>query len=156
MTSESSIDDREVIFINERCRVDYQAIPEPVLESADQAIDTLQNGRQLPPKMFRSLKRNLAGIDEIRLPYDDDTYRIYVYQGCPSVIMVLDAGIKKSTEGGNIPKWQTERLETRLSTARRYCKDNGDALKSAHESRKARKAVFENATTAKPKKESRR
>lgn len=89
------------------------AIPEPVLESADQAIDALQNGRQLPPKMFGSLKGKLAGIDEIRLPYDDDTYRVYVYQGFSAVVMVLDAGIKKSTEGGNIPKWQNDRLEAR-------------------------------------------
>jgi hypothetical protein len=41
VTSESSIDGKEVIFINERCRLEYQAIPEPVLESADQAIDAL-------------------------------------------------------------------------------------------------------------------
>jgi hypothetical protein len=93
--------------------------------------------------MFRSLKRNLAGVDEIRLPYDADTYRIYVYQGCSSVVMVLDAGIKKSTEGSNIPKWQTERLQKRLSTAKRYCEDNGDDLISAYERRKARKLAFE-------------
>lgn len=31
----------------------------------------------------------------------------------PWVIMVLDAGMKKSTEGKNIPKWHKERLETR-------------------------------------------
>lgn len=156
MTSESSIDDREAIFINERCRIDYRAIPEPVLESADQAIDALQNGRRLPPKMFRPLKRNLAGVDEIRLPYDDDTYRIYVYQGCPSVIVVLDVGAKKSTEGGNIPKWQTERLAARLSTARRYCKDNEDELKSAHAERNARRMALENATKTKSKEEGRR
>jgi hypothetical protein len=32
--------------------------------------------------------------------------------------MVLDAGMKKSTEGKNIPKWQKERLETRYKKAR--------------------------------------
>jgi hypothetical protein len=37
---------------------------------------------------------------------------------CPWIIMVLDAGMKKSTEGKNIPKWQKERLETRYKKAR--------------------------------------
>jgi hypothetical protein len=34
-----------VIFVNERCRVDYEAMPAEVRESADQAIDALQNAR---------------------------------------------------------------------------------------------------------------
>jgi hypothetical protein len=37
---------------------------------------------------------------------------------CPWIIMVLDAGMKKSTEGKKIPKWQKERLETRYKKAR--------------------------------------
>ena len=43
MTSEDSLDIREVIFINERCRVDYESMPVDVRESADQAIEALQN-----------------------------------------------------------------------------------------------------------------
>jgi len=82
VTSPLSIDVREVIFINERCRRDYYSLPEAVGEAADQAIDALQNGRQLPPKMFKQLSGKLAGIDEIRIPYDDDTYRVYVVQEC--------------------------------------------------------------------------
>jgi hypothetical protein len=50
MTSEDSLDIREVIFINERCRVDYESMPVDVRESADQAIDALQNARPLPAK----------------------------------------------------------------------------------------------------------
>jgi len=42
MTSQDSLDIREVIFINDRCRVDYEAMPDEVRESADQAIDALQ------------------------------------------------------------------------------------------------------------------
>jgi hypothetical protein len=34
MTSQDSLDIREVIFINERCRVDYEAMPGDVRESA--------------------------------------------------------------------------------------------------------------------------
>ena len=47
MTSQDSLDIREVILINERCRVDYEAMPADVCESADQAIDALQNARPL-------------------------------------------------------------------------------------------------------------
>jgi len=123
MTSQDSLDIREVIFINERCRVDYEAMPAEVRESADQAIDALQNARPLPPKLYQPLSGTLTGINEIRLGYDDNTYRVYVTLKCPWVIMVLDAGMKKSTEGKNIPKWQKERLETRhkrrVNTARR-------------------------------------
>jgi phage-related protein len=154
VTSQTSIDDREVIFINERCRVDYLALPADVLESADQAIDALQNGRRLPSKMFRSLKGKLAGVDEIRLPYDADTYRVYVYQGSSWVVMVLDAGIKKSTEGQNIPKWQLNRLETRLTNARRYCDENSDGLKSDYDQRRQRRLAF--ATSDQAGKEHRR
>jgi len=123
MTSNDSLHVREVIFINERCRVDYESLPAEVRESADQAIDALQNARPLPPKLYQSLGGTLAGINEIRLGHDDNTYRVYVTLKCPWIIMVLDAGIKKSTEGKNIPKWQKERLETRykkrVNTARR-------------------------------------
>ena len=54
MTSQNGLDIREVIFINERCRVDYEAMPAEVRESADQAIDALQNARPLPPKLYQS------------------------------------------------------------------------------------------------------
>jgi hypothetical protein len=83
MTSQDSLDIREVIFINERCRVDYEAMPAEVRESADQAIDALQNARPLPPKLYQSLGGALTGINEIRLGYDDNTYRVYVTLKCP-------------------------------------------------------------------------
>jgi phage-related protein len=88
-------------------------MPAEVRESADQAIEALQNARPLPPKLYQSLGGKLTGINEIRLGYDDNTYRVYVTLKCHWVVMVLDAGMKKSTEGKNIPKWQKERLETR-------------------------------------------
>lgn len=55
MTSLDGQDVREVIFINERCRVDYVAMPDDVRESADQAIDALQNSLPLPAKLYQSL-----------------------------------------------------------------------------------------------------
>lgn len=90
MTSDDSLDVREVLFINERCRVDYEAMPADVRESADQTIDALQNARPLPAKLYRPLHHTLTGIHEIRLPHDDNTYRVYVTLQFPWVIMVLD------------------------------------------------------------------
>jgi putative component of toxin-antitoxin plasmid stabilization module len=104
MTSEDRIDIREVIFINERCRVDYESMPMDVRESADQAIDALQNARPLPAKLCQPLHAKLSGIIEIRLAHDDNTYRVYVTLKCPWIIMVLDAGIKKSTEERIFPR----------------------------------------------------
>jgi phage-related protein len=139
MTSHDSVDVREVIFINERCRVDYETMPAEVRESADQAIDALQNARPLLPKLYQALHGTLAGIDEVRLPHDDNTYRVYVTLKCSWVIIVLDAGIKKSTEGRNIPKWQKERLEARYKKAREYCTDHDAGLKADYDKRKARR-----------------
>lgn len=140
MTSQDSLDIREVIFVNERCRVDYEAMPAEVRESADQAIDALQNSRPLPAKLYQSLHGTLTGINEIRLAYDDNTYRVYLK--CPWIIMVLDAGMKKSTEGKNIPKWQRERLETRHKKAREYCMEHDTDLKADYDKRKVRREEF--------------
>jgi phage-related protein len=139
MTSQDSVDVREVIFINERCRVDYEAMPAKLRESADQAIDALQNARPLPAKLYQPLRDTLSGIHEIRLPHDDNTYRVYVTLKCPWIITVLDAGMKKSTEGKNIPKWQKERLETRYKKAREYCAERDADLKADYDRRKARR-----------------
>lgn len=53
--------------------------------------------------------------------------------------MVLDAGIKKSTEGRNIPKWQKERLEVRFKNACEYCAEYDMDLKADYGRRKARR-----------------
>ncbi len=142
MTSEDSVDLREVIFINERCRVDYEAMPADVRESSDQAIDALQNARSLPAKLCQPLRGTLAGLQEIRLVYDDNAYRVYISLKCSWVIMVLDAGAKKSTEGKNIPKWQKERLETRYKRAREYCALRDADLKADYNKRKARREEY--------------
>lgn len=142
MTSDDSLDIREVIFINERCRVDYETMPADVRESADQAIDALQNARPLSPKLYQPLHGTLVGIDEVRLLHDDNTYRVYVTLRCPWVIMVLDAGMKKSTAGRNIPKWQKERLEARFKKAREYCAEHDAHLKADYDRRKARREEF--------------
>lgn len=145
MTTEESIDDREVIFITQLVYDDYGEMPEEVQESADQAIDALQNNRPLPPKMFKTLTGNnkLSGIDEIRLPYDGDTYRVYVYRGCPYAVVILDAGEKKSPTGNKIPQEQVERLEARLKKAKDFCKAQGAQLKADYDKRRLRREAFE-------------
>jgi phage-related protein len=143
MTSPSSLDVREVVFINERCRLDYETLPPDVRESADQAVDAVQNGRNLPKKMLQPLKGKLSGVTEIRFPYDDDTYRVYLTLQCPWIIMVLDAGIKKSTAGKNIPRWQQERLEERFKSARDYCRRNETDLRKDYEGRKLKRDTFQ-------------
>ena len=110
-----------------------------LVEQLDQAIDALQNARPLPAKLYQPLHETLSGIHEIRLPHDDNTYRVYLTLKCPWIIMVLDAGMKKSTEGKNIPKWQKERLETRYKKAREYCAERDADLKADYDRRKARR-----------------
>jgi hypothetical protein len=56
--------------------------------------------------------------------------------------MVLDAGMKKSTEGKNIPKWQKDRLETRHKKAREYCTEHDADLKADYDKRTARREEF--------------
>jgi phage-related protein len=137
MTSPASIDVREVFFVNQAAEAGYEALPAEIGEAADNAIDAIQNNRALPPKMFRPLRGNamLAGIHEIKLPYNSDTFRIYVTLICPYVVMVLDAGAKKSNHGGAIPSWQTERLEQRLKSAKDLFTNDEIFLKLAFERR---------------------
>jgi hypothetical protein len=96
----------------------------------------------LPAKLCQPLHAKLSGITEIRLAHDDNTYRVYVTLKCPWIIMVLDAGIKKSTEGKNIPSWQQERLEKRYKKAREYWAGHDAELKTDYDKRKARREAF--------------
>lgn len=123
MTSDESIDLKEVVFINERAHRDYREMPPEVKESADGAITEIQNERPLPKKLLNALKGNLSGIDEIRLPYDTDTYRVYV-TAFRAAVYVLDAGMKKSKSGAAIPPNQTERLIERRKRAVKDYEDN--------------------------------
>ena len=142
MSSLEGLDVREVIFVNERCRVDYMSMPDEVRESADQAIDALQNSLPLPIKWCQPLRSSLTGIDELRLPHSGNTYRVYLTLKCLWAVMVLDAGVKKSTKGVSIPKWQKERLETRFKKALEYCAEHEAELRSDYGKRKARRERF--------------
>lgn len=137
MTSDESIDLKEVVFINQRTHQDYREMPPEVKEAADGALAEIQNERPLPKKLFNALKGNLSGIDEIRLPYDTDTYRVYV-SVFSAAVYVLDAGIKKSKSGAAIPPNQTERLIERRKRAVRDYEDNKTEFERDAERRRRR------------------
>ena len=127
MTSDTSIDVREVIFINPDAESGYDGLPAGVGEVADGAVTLLQNG-QVPARkgLWRVLKGKLRGIGEIRVNDGTNTFRIYVWLGCEPALYILDAGMKKSPTGSEIPGWQLDRLVDRRERAARDCADNAD------------------------------
>ena len=145
MTSETSVDIREVIFVNQRCEKDYVELPDNVLETADAALDTLQNCRALDQKILCALTNDqgLRGIDELRLPYDKDAYRVYIYLACPFAVIVLDAGVKKAVAGKQMPQWQKDRLASRLRDAKAWAAQYRSALEQGFHERARRRAILE-------------
>jgi phage-related protein len=143
MTSGSSRDDREVVFINAAALAEYDALPPFVREAVDASLTVLQNGGVLPASRHDRLKGKLAGVSEIKVRFDDDTYRTYYVSEFREVIYVLDAGIKKSPTGGRIPQKQAERLERRLAAARDDYERNESDYRRAYEERaRTREAQF--------------
>jgi phage-related protein len=138
MTSDESTDLKEVIYVNQSAYNDYEAMLPDIKESADQAITQIQNEKPLPAKMFKPLKENLSGIDEVVLPYDSDTYRVYValYR---YAVYILDAGIKKSKTGNEIPPNQKERLIRRRDQASRDYDTNKAEIERFALARKAKR-----------------
>lgn len=74
-------------------------------------------------------------MSEFRMPHDGDTYRCYQFVEYDEVIYVLDAGIKKSPRGGQLPKEDKERLERRLVMARRAYEADKARIKADHAAR---------------------
>jgi len=146
MTSEQSIDAKEVIFINERAERDYKSIPIDVRERADQAVTQLQNMMPLVNKMFTQMKGSLARVDEVILPHDTNTYRIYFLQ-CGYALYILDAGMKKSLHGDELPKWEVERLIDRRDRALAHYKANEDAFKLDAKARNMRRDTMGKGTS---------
>lgn len=120
MTAEASADVKEVIFLNQDVFNDYKALPPDVWDAANARTTILQNGGRLPVSQVKALKGGLAGISEIRLQGDKDTYRVYFAAEFKTAIYMLDAGIKKSPTGDEIPRPQIERLEERLKQAKKH------------------------------------
>ena len=118
MTSDTSIDIREVVFINPDAESGYEALPTEVGETADGALTLLQNGRVPERKgLWRMLRGKLGGVGEIRVNDSTNTFRVYLWLRCDQAIYVLDAGMKKSPTGSEIPQWQQDRLADRRERA---------------------------------------
>lgn len=150
MTSPNSIDVRRVIFVGD-AKTSYEAMPTTVRERADTAIQTLQNRGRLPAKRMEGLSGKLAGIDEIKIPSAGDTYRAYLTLSFEAVIYVLDAGIKKSPRGGEIPQWQERRLIERMKKAKEDYTDNKSQYESEMKQRVTRRNILMPTRTPEPK-----
>ncbi len=140
MTSNTSIDIREVIFINPDAESGYEELPVEVGETADGVLTLLQNGRVPERKgRWRTLRGKLGGVGEIRINDSTNTFRIYLWLGCTQAIYVLDAGMKKSPTGNEIPQWQQDRLTDRRNRAAEDCANNQAELSQPLAHRAARR-----------------
>jgi phage-related protein len=120
MTSEQGSDIKAVEFITAAKR-DFEKLPTEIRKVASRALTILQNGGRPVGDLYRELtgNRKLAGIGEIREIGDDgNAYRIYNVVSFPEVIYVIEAGVKKSHERGEIPKETVARLVERAAAAR--------------------------------------
>lgn len=136
MTSGASGDLREVIFVNQAAQRDYGSLSPEVREAADARTTVLQNGGRLPVKQIRDLRGALSGIAEIRIFYDDDTYRVYFAAEYAEAIYILDAGMKKSPHDSDMPRWQADRLVARKRTADDHYSANRLILRRRAEDRR--------------------
>jgi phage-related protein len=117
MSALTSVDIREVVFVNEQAKHDYEIMPPEVQLAADARTTAIQNRMRLPRNQRQPLKGKLAGIDEARILFDDNTYRVYYLTSFKAAIYILDAGMKKSPRGSEISKQQIDRLIERKKAA---------------------------------------
>jgi phage-related protein len=150
MSSDSSIDIRAVIFVNQAAEEAYRDLPEEVRQAADARTTAIQNNMRLPRDQRQSLSGELAGIDEIRIGFEGDAYRVYYLVAFKAAIYVLDAGMKKSPRGGEIPKQQIERLVARKKLAREDYTRNAAAYETAMQKRNERRRAWEAASNSGP------
>ena len=143
MTNKRSLDIREVIFINRQAKDAYLSLPENVRQAADARTDAIQNHERLPRNQRESLSGELSGIDEIRISDDGNAYRVYYLVEFKAAIYMLDAGMKKSPRGGEIPKQQVETLVERKKKAREHYAKHKDELKKAMAERLPRRTLWQ-------------
>jgi|SRR6185312_16438109 phage-related protein len=148
MTNKRSLDIREVIFINRQAKDAYLSLPENVRQAADARTDAIQNHERLPRNQRESLSGELSGIDEIRISDDGNAYRVYYLVEFKAAIYMLDAGMKKSPRGGEIPKQQVETLVERKKKAREHYAKHKDELKKAMAERLPRRTTVASQTKA--------
>jgi phage-related protein len=118
-------------------------MPAEVLQAADARTTAIQNHMRLPRNQRQSLKGKLANIDEVRILFDDNTYRVYYLTAFKAAIYILDAGMKKSPRGSEISKPQIERLIDRKKVAVDHYLANEKWFETRMAERLARRAALE-------------
>jgi phage-related protein len=86
---------------------------------------------------------DLSGIDEIRIPDDGNAYRVYYLVEFKAAIYMLDAGIKKSPRGGEIPKQQVETLVERKKKAKEHYAKHKTELEKVMAERLPRRTLWQ-------------
>jgi phage-related protein len=142
MSALTSVDIREVVFVNEQAKHDYEAMPAEVLLAADARTTAIQNHMRLPRNQRQALKGKLADIDEARILLDDNTYRVYYLTSFKAAIYILDAGTKKSPRGSEISQQQIDRLIERKKVAVKHYMTNEKWFMARMDERLARRAVL--------------
>jgi phage-related protein len=118
-------------------------MPAEVLQAADARTTAIQDHMRLPRNQRQPLKGKLADIDEARILFDDNTYRVYYLTSFKAAIYILDAGIKKSPRGSEISKPQIERLVERKKVAVDHYLANERWFEARMSERLARRAAIE-------------
>lgn len=139
MTGGDSPDIREVEFVGPGARKAFLQLDEQVRYHANFAVRRIQNSARLPRDMVKELKGSLEGISEIRIDHVGDTYRVYYAARFKEVVFILEAGMKKSVRGGEIPKPTVDLLKDRLATAVRIYQTRRDEFEKRYQEREARR-----------------
>jgi phage-related protein len=142
MSALTSVDIREVVFVNEQAKHDYETMPAEVLLAADARTTAIQNHMRLPRNQRQPLKGKLADIDEARILFDDNTYRVYYLTSFKAAIYILDAGMKKSPRGSEISQQQIDRLIERKKVAVKHYMTNEQWFLARMGERLARRAAL--------------
>jgi hypothetical protein len=124
MSSDASVDIREVIFVNRAAEEAYRGLPDEVRQAADARTTAIQNHQPLPRNQRQSLSGKLAGIDEVRILSDGDAYRV--------------------------SKPQSEMLEKRGKFARDDYDQNKEAYRASMQERLSRRRALEPSAAPKP------
>jgi phage-related protein len=121
--------------VPDTARDDYDALPEEVRIEADFATTELQNGRHWDGLV--SLKGKLAGISEVKIDHDTNTFRVFYVIKFRYCLYIIDAFMKKSKKGKQLNRMDEARLEKRRGTAEAHYRANEDYFKQEFERRRA-------------------
>ena len=94
---------------------DLKELPADVQRQAGFALHPAKLG--LRPIIARNMT-GLPGVQELRINFDTDTYRVVYIVNLGNTLYVLHSFQKKSTSGISTPKKELEKIKARLNTAK--------------------------------------